>query len=119
MNIFPGHTAVQSLYLSTDRAVDPKLLAAAYRFDAELARKTELIAEAKPKPARIRLKKHIVVALMAEEIIRIAASQGAVTLDDFKRLGLSEAQIEECKADAYGQAIAERPSLLPLIGGAA
>jgi hypothetical protein len=117
MQIFPGHTAVASLYLSTDRAVDPKLLSAARLIDAELARKAPPVAL--PRPARIRLRRHLVVALMAQEIIRLAASQGSIAIDDFRRLGLSDTQIEDCRADAYGIAVADRPSLIALLGCAA
>lgn len=110
MHIFPGHTAVDSLYLSTDHAVDPQLLAAARRIDAEaFAREAP---RARVKRGRVRVKPHIAETLMAEEIIRIAASQGCVTLDDFRRLGLDDAQIEAAKASACGQAILRRPALL-------
>lgn len=116
MHIFPGRTAVDSLYLSTDRAIDPKLLEAARRIDAEMALKHP--APPIPKPGRVRLKRHIVVALMAQEIVRLAASQGAVTIDDFRRLGLTSEQIDDCGSDAYGIAIIERPSLIALLGAA-
>jgi hypothetical protein len=117
MHIFPGHTAVESVYLSTDRAVDPKLLAAARLIDAEMARKAP--ATPLPSPARIRLRRHLVVALMAQEIIRLAASQGSIAIDDFRRLGLSDTQIEDCRADAYGLAVVDRPSLIAILAEAA
>lgn len=117
MHIFPGHTAVQSIFLSTDRAVDPALLSAAYAIDAAAALKTRA-ALADVRVGRITIKRHIVIALMAQEIIRLAGS-GCVSLDDFRRLGLSDAQIVEYRDEAFAQAAAERPSIRELLEGGA
>lgn len=113
MQLFPGHTAVSSLYLSTDRSVDPKLLAAAFAYDREH------FAKSRPpevRLGRIRVKRHIAVGLMAQEIVRNLASRGCVTADDFRRLGLSDAQIDEFKVEAFGQAIVDCPGLEPVEG---
>lgn len=117
MHIFPGHTAVQSLQLSTDRAIDPKLLSAAYAIDAEAARKARA-ARADVRVGRITIKRHIVIALMSEEIIRLAGA-GSVSLDDFRRLGLSEAQIVEYRDEAFAQAATEQPGIRELLEGGA
>ena len=52
---------------------------------------------------------------MAAEIIRIGASQGHVTVDDFRRLGLTDQQIETHKTDAFQQAVAARPGVLAFV----
>lgn len=117
MHIFPGHTAVQTVLLSTDRAVDPKLLSAAYAIDAAAAQK-QRAAQADIRVGRITLKRHIVIALMAEEIIRLAGA-GSVSIDDFRHLGLNDAQIVEYRDEAFAQAAAERPGIRELLEGGA
>lgn len=117
MHIFPGHTAVQSLFLSTDRAVDPKLLSAAYAIDAAATAKARA-DQADIRVGRITLKRHLVIALMAQEIIR-AAGSGSVTVDDFRRIGLTEAQIVEYRDEAFAQAAAEQPGIRELLEGGA
>lgn len=117
MHIFPGHTAVQSLYLSTDRAVDPRLLSAAEKFDAVAALK-QRASEATIRVGRISLKRHIVIGLMAQEIDR-AAGSGSVSIDDFRRIGLTDGQIAEFRDEAFAAAIAERPGLMACLEGRA
>lgn len=117
MHIFPGFSAEQSLSLSTDGPIDPALMAAARAYDRERDAKCERAATV--RVGRIVLKRRIAIALMAQEIGRIAVANGCVTSDDFKRLGLDAAQIEELSAEAYALAVLDRPGLVSGLASAA
>lgn len=106
-SLFNGFSAVASLSLATDGAVDLEHLALAHAYDA--AQLTNA-----PRPARIgrvTLKPAAIVSIMAKVIEKATVRSGTVHRADFRQLGLREDEIDLHFRAAFVLAASRQPAL--------
>jgi len=104
--VFQGFTAVQSLSLSTDGRIDPRLLDLAHAHD-----RTAPPADQPARIGKITLKPAAIVRIMATAIERAVVRSGTVHRLDFKQLGLKDAEIDRHFQEAFLRASQRQPRL--------
>lgn len=105
--VFDGFTASQSLSLSTDGPIDPRLSSLAFAFDRAAAKR----APRHGRIGKVTLKPNAIVRIMTTVIEKAVVRCGAVHRNDFLQVGLKDAEIDRHFQEAFLKVSQHHPSL--------